>query len=147
MVALNSCKSSLSLSLSLSFSLVPPQVSTDFNDVNVTAGTTIIFTCNATGFPAPDISWYKNGNYLTEKQEFGAGSVTISSYVIGNLITVSQLILQGLDLSDNGVYGCKGNNTLAEELNDTSEVFKLTVHSTFYLYACVLNLTANSYVM
>lgn len=72
-----------------------------------------------------------------EEQELGTGSVTISSYVIGNLITVSQLILQGLDLSDNGVYGCKGNNTLAEELSDTSEVFKLNVHSMFlFLYIC-----------
>lgn len=126
--------------MSLLFFLVPPDVYIDLkDDVNVTAGQYITFTCYSTGFPSPTITWYKDNATFNEDSELSPNTPSITNYTIGTNMTVSQLYLQGIELSDEGQYHCKAYNYLVTPLQSNSETITLHVLSELRMYNCVFN--------
>ena len=87
--------------LVLWFNPVPPKL--DVHPVNTTVnetGTVNLF-CNATGIPAPHITWTKVGS----KKKYSENE---------------SLVIDGVDKKDSGMYMCRASN---EAGNTTAKVF------------------------
>ena len=84
-----------------------------------------MFQCTATGIPAPDINWYRNGTVLSYS---GDSQILVSSpsqqLLSSGVYQVTQtLTIANTTVSDSGYYSCVGNNSVGM---DTS-TFVLTV--------------------
>ena len=88
------------------FILVVPRVEELFISANGTAGEVVIFSCTFSGFPQPEIKWYKNGQPL----ELDSHHVSVTNSPPGEQVevanTTSTLQISGLVLSDRGNYSC-----------------------------------------
>ena len=116
--------------------IVPPSLVSDLNDVNVTAGDTITFTCNSTGYPIPTVTWYKNDDPITDTSSSDNYIVTNNIYAINTRI--SHLIIRDLNASNNGVYQCQAANTLLNYFVNTSQNAEIFVFSKFTVYLFVI---------
>ena len=87
--------------------IVPPALST-------LRGFTASFTCNAKGFPLPNIVWIKHTS-LGESEIF----VSSANIQINSHNGSSQLIVQNTSTTDSGYYICKASNYVS----DTARAF------------------------
>ena len=87
--------------------IVPPALST-------LKGVTASFTCNAEGFPLPNIVWIKQT--VLGESEISASSVNVQ---INSHNGSSQLIVQNTSTADSGYYICKASNYVS----DTARAF------------------------
>ncbi|CAH1803329.1 unnamed protein product [Owenia fusiformis] len=70
-------------------------------------GSTINFTCEATGKPFPEYyEWFKNGNLLDE-DIYGKSNI---------------LLIESVKLDDNGMYKCRANNDYAAMMSDSAQL-------------------------
>ena len=74
-------------------------------------GESASFTCQATGGPAPTISWYFNNTLLANGMKYTI-SETSSSTTISSTLTI-----MSVQSSDVGTYTCNATNVVS---NDTS---------------------------
>ncbi len=77
--------------------IVSPSVSLPLS-INATQGATITLDCDATGVPAPDIVWYKDGVLLLESDRL---SISHDLVTIDNAFT-----------TDSGIYSCVAVNVV-----------------------------------
>ncbi len=80
------------------------------------------FHCVARGFPAPDITWLRNGETVH------GSSIDITSSVILALTSTSNLTVLSLQPLDAGNYTCIASNSLASLQLAESQKGTLTVH-------------------
>ena len=80
-------------------------------------------TCNATGYPPPDIVWLNNNGSVVDENRLVLNSVMATG--VGNVSSriVSMIVRRG----DSGVYKCVANNSIG---NDTSAI-SITVKCKF----------------
>ena len=93
-------------------------------DTNTTAGGTARLYCNATGFPIPDIVWFKNGTPVSDLSD--TRITPTRTEILDELLAVGILSIRGPVLSDNGLYSCNASNSLktAEVVSsDSAELF------------------------
>ena len=62
----------------------------------VNVGDSATFTCNASGVPTPNITWYRDGKQI-KSSHYEISSITASS---------SQLTINNVSHADNGYYVC-----------------------------------------
>ena len=86
-------------------------------DHNASAGGNVTFNCTATGLPQPNITWYKDGQEVTEGVESSQGLQS----------TASTLTLVNVDQDDSGVYWCNATNELFVRLESMSPTGNLSV--------------------
>ena len=79
-------------------------------DTNGTAGETARLHCNATGFPIPDIIWFKNGTPVSDLNNMRF--VATRTEITEGLLAVGILSIHNPVLSDNGLYSCNASNYL-----------------------------------
>ena len=94
---------------------VAPQITENPQDATVTEGGNALFSCNASGNPAPTISWTKQGSLLSASGDFrisfGADNKTLT------IVNVSR--------ADSGQYRCVASNNV--ESGVTSNAATLNV--------------------
>ena len=93
------------------------------------------FTCQATGGPAPTISWYFNGVLLTDG--------TISETSVNTTTISSTLTIMSVESSDVGTYTCNATNVISTDtssgvLTVNGELLLLVVHlvKLQFCYSC-----------
>lgn len=102
--------------------LDPPKIveftlSSDIPPLIASSNATV--TCNATGFPAPNVTLLKNGSPLDLNDDFL--SVSSSSGSLHQSVTI---VLTNLDFFDSAEYSCNATNQLAS-FQRTSSVTSL----------------------
>ncbi|XP_069506922.1 peroxidasin homolog [Ambystoma mexicanum] len=80
-----------------------PRITAKPQDVDVTMGDTVFFTCRAEGIPKPEIIWLHNSN----KIEVSDGSRL-------NLLDDGTLQIQNTEEMDKGIYQCLARNIVGE---------------------------------
>jgi hypothetical protein len=90
--------------------LVRPEIQEAPQSVTVLADSNVTFFCNATGVPAPTLTW-----------SFSEGRVRSSDVTVNNLVIP---YVQNTD-SFEGVYTCNASNSVGS----ASASAKLTIHS------------------
>ncbi|KAM9316417.1 peroxidasin homolog [Gastrophryne carolinensis] len=80
-----------------------PRITSEPQDVDVTFGNTVYFTCRAEGNPKPEIIWLRNKNELSMKED-----------VRLNLLDDGTLMIQNTQETDEGVYQCMAKNIAGE---------------------------------
>jgi len=83
-------------------------------------GATVELACEATGIPAPTLTWLKDGKELGR-----SARVFVSSG--GNRIVVKSIVS-----ADAGVYTCLFKNPVAQVSHDVRVVVKGQSHATFF---------------
>ncbi|KAJ8288623.1 hypothetical protein COCON_G00012820 [Conger conger] len=86
-----------------------PRITSEPQDVDVTSGNTVYFTCRAEGNPKPQIIWLRNNNALNMRDDSRL-----------NLLEDGTLMIQDTRETDQGVYQCMAKNVAGEV--KTSEV-------------------------
>ncbi|CAM4650438.1 unnamed protein product [Leuciscus chuanchicus] len=86
-----------------------PRITSQPQDVDVTSGNTVYFTCRAEGNPKPQIIWLRNNNALNMRDDTRL-----------NLLEDGTLMIQDTRETDQGVYQCMAKNVAGEV--KTSEV-------------------------
>lgn len=83
-------------------SVCAPEFQQELANREAKAGDTVYFTIKTTGIPAPEVTWYKNGEQLKEdsRVKFIKGSET------GNY----SLIINKAAAEDEGEYRCVASN-------------------------------------
>ena len=102
-LVLTNLKSSLSLPPPSS---VPPVFTVSPPNITDIVLSTVHLSCSSRAWPAPDITWLKNGTEVHSSEE-----LTISA-VKGERLTVSTLIIGELRLENAGDYSCNASNEL-----------------------------------
>uniref|UniRef100_A0A8C6WZL7 Ig-like domain-containing protein n=1 Tax=Neogobius melanostomus TaxID=47308 RepID=A0A8C6WZL7_9GOBI len=72
-----------------------PRITSEPQDVDVTSGNTVYFTCRAEGNPKPQIIWLRNNNALNMREDHRL-----------NLLEDGTLMIQDTRETDEGVYQC-----------------------------------------
>ncbi|KAG8445591.1 hypothetical protein GDO86_010388 [Hymenochirus boettgeri] len=80
-----------------------PRITSEPQDVDVTFGNTVYFTCRAEGNPKPEIIWLRNNNELSMKDDSRL-----------NLLDDGTLMIQNTKETDQGVYQCMAKNVAGE---------------------------------
>ncbi|XP_062863313.1 peroxidasin homolog [Trichomycterus rosablanca] len=80
-----------------------PRFTTEPQDVDVTSGNTVYFTCRAEGNPKPQIIWLRNNNALNMRNDSRL-----------NLLEDGTLMIQNTKETDQGVYQCMAKNIAGE---------------------------------
>ena len=88
-------------------------------------GGAAFFTCQATGEPFPNISWYFNGVLVDEADTM---KYTISEMSLNTTSINNTLTIMSVESSDVGTYTCNATNVIS---SDTSSGV-LTVNGKFY---------------
>ena len=106
---------------------INPSKATVYENKNIT------LMCQATGKPAPELSWYMENNWSTALQD-GSTNYTQSSLsveITGNETTVySNLTIINADHQDVGNYSCAAKNKLTE----TRIYRQVDVYCKFFFY-------------
>ena len=114
---------------------VPPYFVLDPQNNEVAIGGTVEFSCNATGFPPPEIVWMRNGSVVEINGLFTNPNKTIASITTQTdtnpILVVSVLYIEQVDETDTGIYSCLATNNLTETLSTTSAGAQLTVLSKY----------------
>ena len=77
-------------------------------------GSTISFTCSATGKPLPPISWYFNGAPINESNTM---KYTISVMLLNTTTIGSTLTVMNVESSDVGTYTCNATNVVSTDIS------------------------------
>ncbi|NWS49913.1 PXDN protein, partial [Probosciger aterrimus] len=80
-----------------------PRITSEPQDVDVTSGNTVYFTCRAEGNPKPEIIWLRNNNELSMKEDSRL-----------NLLDDGTLMIQNTKETDQGIYQCMAKNVAGE---------------------------------
>ncbi|KAF7704641.1 peroxidasin [Silurus meridionalis] len=80
-----------------------PRITSEPQDVDVTSGNTVYFTCRAEGNPKPQIIWLRNNNALNMQDDSRL-----------NLLEDGTLMIQDTRETDQGVYQCMAKNVAGE---------------------------------
>ncbi|XP_070811168.1 peroxidasin homolog [Pituophis catenifer annectens] len=80
-----------------------PRITSEPQDVDVTSGNTVYFTCRAEGNPKPEIIWLRNNNELSMKADSRL-----------NLLDDGTLMIQNTQETDQGIYQCMAKNIAGE---------------------------------
>ncbi|KAJ7988928.1 hypothetical protein DPEC_G00314270 [Dallia pectoralis] len=80
-----------------------PRITSEPQDVDVTSGNTVYFTCRAEGNPKPQIIWLRNNNALNMHDDSRL-----------NLLEDGTLMIQDTRESDQGLYQCMAKNVAGE---------------------------------
>ncbi|XP_024116963.1 peroxidasin isoform X4 [Oryzias melastigma] len=80
-----------------------PRITSEPQDVDVTSGNTVYFTCRAEGNPKPQIIWLRNNNALNMRDDSRL-----------NLLEDGTLMIQDTRETDQGVYQCMARNVAGE---------------------------------
>ncbi|XP_065912633.1 hemicentin-1-like isoform X3 [Dysidea avara] len=91
---------------------VPSAIVVDVKDQTQVEGSSVNFTCQATGEPVPTISWYFNDvpvNMSTDDKH------NISTMSVNETSINSRLIVKSVKSSDVGTYTCKATNILSTD--------------------------------
>ena len=120
----------------------PPHIVLDPRNAEVAVGGSVEFSCNATGFPPPDILWFKDGVKVMITGNFlNPNMVTTMTILLStnSELVVSVLRIEQVDLIDEGIYSCLATNNLTDILSDTSLGAMLTVKCKFYIIQYLIN--------
>ena len=103
----------------------PPRIveftrSTDISPLIASSNATI--TCNATGFPAPNVTILKDGSLLALN-----GQDLSVSFTSGSLHRSVSVVLTNLNFFDSGMYSCNATNYLASFQREMSQPSLYTV--------------------
>ena len=79
-----------------------PEVNILQNDEQPMSGSNLTLRCRVRGYPVPRVTWFKD-----EKQLNANGRISMNSD--------GELCVQGLEVSDNGIYTCEASNNLGKE--------------------------------
>jgi len=92
---------------------VAPKIDQNPNSVIVNVTDPVTLECRATGYPKPDITWYKDGKLLNipkhESDLVDPLNFKSNKYALihdSNLFIFSAMLGRG-NKSDNGIYNCK----------------------------------------
>jgi hypothetical protein len=92
---------------------VAPKIEQHPNSVVVNVTDPVTLECRATGYPKPDITWYKDGKllHIPKHESDLADTATFKSnkYALihdSNLFIFAAMLGRG-NKSDNGIYNCK----------------------------------------
>ena len=110
----------------------PPTISVHPESINKPADNSVTFHCSATGYPLPNLTWFKNDS------EIFLEVVDIQSWQSGTLETSSNLTLSGLSEYDTAGYYCLASNNFVSFLNQTSHIAVLTVLCEQNLLVCTI---------
>ncbi|GAA6096931.1 peroxidasin homolog [Tachysurus ichikawai] len=80
-----------------------PRITSEPQDVDVTSGNTVYFTCRAEGNPKPQIIWLRNNNALNMQDDSRM-----------NLLEDGTLMIQDTRETDQGIYQCMAKNVAGE---------------------------------
>uniref|UniRef100_A0A452IFZ4 Uncharacterized protein n=1 Tax=Gopherus agassizii TaxID=38772 RepID=A0A452IFZ4_9SAUR len=80
-----------------------PRITSEPQDVDVTSGNTVYFTCRAEGNPKPEIIWLRNNNELSMQTDSRL-----------NLLDDGTLMIQNTQETDQGIYQCMAKNVAGE---------------------------------
>ncbi|TWW71621.1 Peroxidasin -like protein [Takifugu flavidus] len=80
-----------------------PRITSEPQDVDVTSGNTVYFTCRAEGNPKPQIIWLRNNNALDMRDDSRL-----------NLLEDGTLMIQDTRETDQGVYQCMAKNVAGQ---------------------------------
>ncbi|XP_038627579.1 peroxidasin homolog [Tachyglossus aculeatus] len=80
-----------------------PRITSEPQDVAVTSGNTVYFTCRAEGNPKPEIIWLRNNNELSMQTDSRL-----------NLLDDGTLMIQNTQVTDQGIYQCMAKNVAGE---------------------------------
>ena len=114
---------------------IPPHIVLDPRNAEVAVGGSVEFSCNATGFPPPDILWLKDGVKVMITENFlNPSMVTAMTIQLSTNpeLVVSVLRIEQVDLINAGIYSCLATNNLTNILSDSSLEATLTVQCKFY---------------
>ena len=81
-------------------------VSPEVTNRIVNEGDTASFSCQATGTPMPNISWYFNG-VPVDKENTAKYNIMISEMLLNSIAKSSTLAVINVESSDIGTYTCK----------------------------------------
>jgi len=89
------------------------------------------FTCQTTGEPVPDISWYFNGVPVdeTNTMKYIISVMSLNTTTISNTLTI-----MNVDSSDVGTYTCNATNVISTKTSSGI----LTVNGELILYDCLI---------
>ena len=85
------------------------------------AGSNFSFVCEASGYPAPNITWWRGGLFLSELDH-----QVIIEFIYTRNSTKSKLSLFGLNSTDVGNYTCQATNSFQSQTS-TDESEKATL--------------------
>ncbi|XP_029473326.1 LOW QUALITY PROTEIN: hemicentin-1 [Rhinatrema bivittatum] len=91
---------------------VPPVISSPPKEYIVVVDKSVTLVCEANGYPAPDINWYKDGQQITESMR-------------RRILSTGALQIAFVQLDDSGRYTC----TAANVAGSSSATMDLTVHT------------------
>uniref|UniRef100_H3CS91 Peroxidasin n=1 Tax=Tetraodon nigroviridis TaxID=99883 RepID=H3CS91_TETNG len=80
-----------------------PRITSEPQDVDVTSGNTVYFTCRAEGNPKPQIIWLRNNNALNMRDDSRL-----------NLLEDGTLMIQDTRETDQGIYQCMAKNVAGQ---------------------------------
>ena len=92
------------------FPLVTPTISPEVSDQTQNEGGTVSFTCQATGEPAPTISWYFNNDWLVNGTTHTISETSANTTTINNTLTI-----MNVESSDVGTYTCNATNVVSSD--------------------------------
>ena len=86
-----------------------PKLLSDFYSGNeTTEGETATFTCEASGFPVPNIVWLHNLSYIIQtSRHWAIPYIAVSIDVNDPILVGSTLLVHSLRLRDSGEYMCR----------------------------------------
>ena len=87
--------------------VVPPKITTQQEIVTVGLGETLTISCQATGFPAPTITW---------KKDRGQGALNTRPYSFSN--NRGNLHINSTREGDSGIYSCIASNMVGVQSKD-----------------------------
>lgn len=100
---------------------VPVQVTPLPAMISRNYGMDLTLTCNATGYPTPNLSWLKDGTTLQTMQ-----GTTVTIITVNNTV-YSTLSITSLMDDHNGVYTCLASNVLPNGTLTHTSSFTLSV--------------------
>ena len=104
--------------MQVTFPTVAPEITQGPVNITDLVNNPQLLECTATGFPAPDISWYKDGRLISESDNIIESPQESS--------TTSVLAIPTLNLAASGEYFCRADNYLLLNATDNSSVAVIT---------------------
>ena len=99
----------LLLSFTLIF-IVTPSINQDISNKTINETQSVNFTCEVTGEPVSEISWYFNGTMINVSDN--SGKYMIMSRSLNITTTEKTLTVYNVTSSDVGTYSCNATNII-----------------------------------